>query len=380
MATFQKILTLVVVVFGIIGLVSIFRTLYQLWNSYLPDFHVFYYSAFDVVHRINPYEDRKLYTGLGYPLNAVLFYIPFLIIPFTLASKIFLLINVLCLFLIVYISIKITKINESLKYFIFFASLAVLSFPFKFSFGMGQSNILAYTLLLFAFYLHLRKNDIKSGVLLGLSLLIKPIFIFMLIYFLLQKTYKTISIAGGVVVSFTAVSIFMLGPNPYEYYITSLVPHLFSLEGREVYYNQGITGFVSRLTDNHAFRRIFPMAVGLMLTFFTIFSVTRARISKKVLFSVVIIVLLLVDTLSWQHHFVFLIFPFIVAFWSINIRKRFHLLPFLLLSYLFISLNIRNPDQFSYFPYAFILSHVFYGTVILFVVLYKLALQKKVKR
>lgn len=175
MATFQKILTFVILAIAAIGLVSIFRMLYLLWDDYLPDFKVFYYSAYDFVHKINPYEDKTLYTGLGYPLVAVLFYIPFLIFPFASASKIFLLINIFCIFLIAYISIKVAKINASWKYFILFVSLAVLSFPVKFSFGMGQSNILAYTFLLFSFYGHLKKRYIKSGILLGLSLLIKQI-------------------------------------------------------------------------------------------------------------------------------------------------------------------------------------------------------------
>jgi len=127
MATLEKKLSLWVFIFGIIGFVSIARTVFLLWDNYLPDFHVFYFSAFDLIHHINPYTDKELYTGLGYPLSTVVFYAPLLLFPFSIASKVFSLANVFFLFYSVYLSIKIIKKKASWNYFIFFASLAVFS-------------------------------------------------------------------------------------------------------------------------------------------------------------------------------------------------------------------------------------------------------------
>jgi hypothetical protein len=72
--------------------------------------------------------------------------------------------------------------------------------------------------------------------------------------------------------------------------------------------------------------------------------------------------MLLINNFSWQHHFVWLIFPLITNFYFIKNRKLGWLYFFVLgLSFFLIGLNLKNPNIF---PIAFT-SHVFYGTLML---------------
>lgn len=344
-------------------LLLVFYRIFSLWNSLLPDFHVFYYATTDLLHQKNPYIDTFLFTGLGYPIFALFFFIPFTFLPFPIASKVFLLLNVFSLGYIIFLSLSLLQ-KYSLRNFLFFLLLCLFFFPVIFTLGMGQSNLLALMFLLAGIFLK-KRFDFFPGILLSLSILIKPIFIIFFLFFFLEKHWKILFTSFLFISLAITISVKLFGIYYYGYYITSLVPHLLSLSGREIYYNQGFTGFIARLTPNLMLRKIIPSIGGLFLVCY-LFVMKFQKISYEHILSAFCIVLVLIDTLSWQHHFVFLIFPFITAYFTILEKKEKNILFLLLgISYILVGYNIPNPLIFSRFPTTLLLSHVFFGTLLL---------------
>lgn len=360
--------------FSLAVLIHISISLEKIITTSAPDFHVFYQSAYDVVHAINPYEDRTLPTGFGYPVATSILYVPFLIVPRSLAQGLFIVGSAVSVPIIVYLCLQLTK-RFSWSYFLVFTSLAFLSFPVKFTLGMGQSNLVAFLLLLLSFFFYKKRMLTMSGIFLGLSIVMKPLIAFLLLFFLFNKAWKVIVIAIVVAIGFILPTLFIFGTDIYVYYFTQFVPHLLNVGGREIYYNQGIMGFVARLTDNLMLRKIVPFISSVFLISFISFFMLKNKLKENMQFALLLSVLVLIDTLAWQHHFVFLIFPYIlIATWMLE-KRMFGQLTILVISYILVGLNIKNSSSFSTFPYTVFLSHAFYGAVILLCLLFFHALK-----
>jgi len=95
-------------------------------------------------------------------------------------------------------------------------------------------------------------------------------------------------------------------------------------------------------------------------------SLTLIKKKEDLELSLFIITLLLIDTLSWQHHFVWLMFPIIILGYYVARSRKVCLGLLIIFSYLLISWNFKNPSLFSQFPESLVLSHTFYGTFMLY--------------
>ncbi|MBI4080723.1 MAG: DUF2029 domain-containing protein [Candidatus Levybacteria bacterium] len=327
-----------------------------------PDFTVFYGTARNILNGTNPYEDPTLFTGLGYPIVTGLGYVPFLLFPYTAAQTLFTVLSIVSIFLSLYVILKHLQVKSLSFAVLLFTPFIVFSFPTQFTLGMGQSNFLAYAILLYSFHLFTQKKLYKGGILFGIAVIIKPLFIVLTLFFLLRKSWKFLFVTSSTVCIFVGITILSYGITIYIYYLTELIPHLLKISGREVYYNQGITGFVARLIPDLAVRKMTANIISLSLLFFSLVWMRMRRFSDTAAFNLLLVVLVLVDSLAWQHHFVFLIFPFItlsMRFWR---QKNYTFLGVLFFSYLLISINIELPQKIAFIPF---LSHGFYGAVLL---------------
>ena len=348
--------------------------IFSLWNSFLPDFHVFYFSSLDLLGNRNPYTDTFLFTGLGYPIVTLLPFLFLTLFPFSIASKIFLILNIVSLCGVITLSLKILQ-EFSTRNFLVFLFISLFFFPVSFTFGMGQVNILAYFLLLLGIYLR-KRFDFYPGILIAFAILLKPIFIFLMLFFLLKKNWKVLFVTLATLIILVLVTIKLFGIFDYFYYLNHQVPQLLSMSGREIYYNQGFTGFIARLTHNLFLRKFIPFLFTIITIFYLLFLWIK-KIFYEHLLSLFLIALLLIDTLSWQHHFVFLIFPFITLFFTIKRHQEKSILYFFLgIAFILTGMNITMPNLFMRFPITLLLSHVFYGTILLFA-LFTYVLQKQ---
>lgn len=367
MAKLQKnpvIFSLLLIDFFLIG----YRIL-SLWNHFFPDFNVFYYSARLVLHHQNPYSAHTLFTNLNYPVVSLLFFLPFTALPFSVAENIFLSINIFSLIAIIYISLLLNKQN-TLLYVLLFLLGSLLFFPTNFTLGMGQSNLVAYVFLLIGYYFNTKGKSIPSVIFLAIAYTMKPILAFTMLFFLFQKqrsTFFGILLFGG---ALCGISCIFFGIGYYHYYFLHVLPQLFHMQGREIYYNQGITGFIARLTPHIQLRTVLSLTLECILLISVVWISLIKNVSKNVHFSLFLTALVLFDGLSWQHHFVFLLFPFIVTFFLIQKEKQFAFYSVLLgTSIVLVGTNIKQPNYFSTYPTTLLLSHVFYGAVILFFLL-----------
>lgn len=346
--------------------VFIFTTnsLIKISTSYTPDFSIFYYSAFDILYGINPYTDSNLFSLFPYPLLTLFVYIPFLLVSYEVAQILFTLLNVLSLLLICFVSLKLLQGTVSFIVYMLTLSGALLSFPVKFTFGMGQSNLIAYALLLLSVYLYSTKKPMASSFFLSLSILIKPVLIFMLLFFILRKQWYILVNTSLILLFVFSLSVIVFGKEANSFFFQNIVPHLMTYEGREVYYIQGIIGFISRIFEDITLRKILTLLLSGILLVFSLNTI-KGKISHIYSLAIVCTLLPLIDTLSWQHHFVFLLFPFIFAFITVINNKNFFNFFLLLISYILVSMNIKNPEILSIYPLLLLQSHVTYGTILL---------------
>jgi len=348
-----------------LSLISIIRSLALIIFSTAPDFSVLWTGAADLIRGANPYINPSLFTGIGYPPNTLLFYLPFSLLPYQLAQVLFTLLSFGSFLGIIIISFKILKEKFSWQTFLVVFSLSLLSFPTKFTFGMGQSNIIAFFMLLLSYYLYKEKKLGMAGLILGLAISLKTIFAFFIIFFVLKKQWKVIKLAGLTIVATIGITSIFSNTNLYGYYLKEVVPPLFNLSGREIYYNQGVMGFISRLTNDLNERKYISLIISLFLTLFASWFALYKK-GKDLQFSLFITTLLLIDTLSWQHHFVLLIFPFILVANFATRKKFLFYLILIVTSYLLVSWNFSDPSPYYGFPKSLLLSNTFYGALMLF--------------
>jgi hypothetical protein len=97
------------------------------------------------------------------------------------------------------------------------------------------------------------------------------------------------------------------------------------------------------------------------------FLIVWLKNSKKtevinLILSLLITLSVLINNFSWQHHFVWLLFPFITILYFIKNKKlaRYYYL-ILGISFFLVSLNLKTPGDFS----LLFISHVFYGSIML---------------
>jgi hypothetical protein len=370
------IFTIIVAIYEAISLIKITTTI-------APDFPSYYYATRDLLEHKNPYIDKSIPNIFIYPAVTSIFYIPFTLLPYAIAQGFFVILSAIAVPLTTYFSMKIIFKNFSWRFFLFFTSLAFIAFPTKFTLGMGQVNLLAFLVFLIAFYYCNKKNIIISGILIAASFLLKPILCFMLFFFIMQKAWKLIIATSIAIIFFILLSFILYGYTMELYYINSMVPILVNgVAGREVYYNQGMLGFISRLTDDENLRKYLSSLISLILIVFTFFFINKNHSTRNMQFAIFLTLLLIVHTLSWQHYFVLLIFPFIMATRVILQKREYKCFYLLALSYILISWNFRNPSILINFPLSMLLSHTFYGALILLFVLFKnadRALKKKTK-
>lgn len=350
----------------LVVMVHIAISSFKVSTTFLPDFSIFYTAAKDSTHHILPYTDNHLYTVFNYPLVTAAFFLPFTFFDIHRAQWIFTFLNIISVFAIVFFSLRLSKEKITTSLYLFLSSLVFLSFPTKFTLGMGQTNLIAYSLLLWSFSLW-KKQYVFSFLLFCLALLLKPLLGFMVLFFIFQKDWKFVGTSFVVILLciFLTPIVFSL-PYANSYYISYLIPQLTATTGREVYYNQGLLGFLARLIQNGLIRGIVFYFLFLLLFVFLLLRLPKYTPEK--LFAFLLTFLVIFDTLSWQHHFVFLIFPFILFSVDIIKTKKKIWIFLLVFAYILVSINIKNPFVFQHFPFSLLLSHTFYGALILFIV------------
>lgn len=354
-------------------------SLFNILSTTAPDFPSYYYATQDLLTHQNPYLDKRIPNIFIYPAATSVFYLPLLLFPYQIAQGIFIVLSVSAVPGIIFISLKLLYKNVSWRYLTFFTSLAFLFFPTKFTLGMGQVNLLALFFLMLGYYLYTLQKITKSALAIGIALLVKPILSFILFYFLFKRVWKLVSIIFLTIGILFLLSFWLYGTSAEWYYVTTIVPNLLQgTDGREVYYNQGLLGFFSRLTGNQLLSKTLSMFFSLLFIGYTFYLLIKKNLSGNYQFALFLTLLPIVHTLSWQHYFIFLMFPYMLLTKLLLEKKRYLYFPLLVLSYLLAGITIKEPILFIDLPLSLVLSHTFFGAVIVLILLFRLANDKNV--
>jgi len=334
----------------------LFRTIFLLWNSFLPDFSTRYDSAVLLFHKVNPYLSFKSFTPENYSPSFLLLLYPLIQLPFTLASKIWLLIITSCFFLSLFVLYKIKPISSfKLAIITFFA---IVSFPFKFTLGMGQTNLILLLLICLFTYEIIKGKYLLAGIFLSLSIAIKLIPLLFVPYLFINRNIKTLTFSLLSLLVFLLIPFFLLRRDINIYYFNQVFLPLIKNPAGGVYYNQSITGFFSRLSLDANLLNI----TRIVIVCFSLWTIFKKKMGYFSAISLLIIVILLVNNFAWQHHLILLIVPF---YFLITRKKYLQSL----ISYSFVFFNIKNAAIYSQNLLGNIfLSHGFIGTLILWLI------------
>lgn len=365
----MKYVSYLFILFGIVF--SLFTIARILFTFQLFDFvNVYYPSIQDIMHGRNLYDNPA--TDVNYPPTTFLFLFPFGLIPIAIAQKIWTILSFSALSGSIFVILKAVTKKFSLLAFLLIYSFAVLSFPVKFTLGMGQINIFLLLLISLCFLFYQRKQLYIAGILLGIASSIKLIPLILLLFFLRKKAF---GVVGATVITFVVIGILgilLFGEGLTRQYFFEVLPNIPTV-GNSVYYNQAFTGLLARMTVvNDTARIINYLLLGVLLFIGFILTKPKAQNALRELmeYGIFITVILIGGGLAWQHHFVLLIIPYSALFLSILAKKEKLLLPLLLLflSYLLVAFNIKNPEAFLGIS-RIVLSHVLYGVLVLYALL-----------
>ncbi len=329
-------------------------SLFRIGTTLAPDFSVFYDAARGLLNNQNIYT-LPMYTGLGYPPFTLLPFLPFTILPYQMTQFLWLGISFSSFILCIFVSLRLLGKKPNL----FPASLvfifAFLAFPTKFTFGMGQANFVALALLLAAIWHLTKKNTTVSGICLGLALILKPHILFFLPVILLAGYWRSVVISLSLLATSIVATGFVFGWQHYAYYFRSTIPPLLVFSGRDIYYNQGLGSFLTRQSFPRGLAADLTVWGSALLVVGALWFVWQKRLSLAHSLFLFLPIFLLVEPLSWQHHYVFLLPVYIWLVFKAKRNKR--KLALIALSYLLVAANFRNPATWQ-------MSHVFWGNVL----------------
>lgn len=368
-------LNLKLLIAAIIFVVSLGWLLRALFLGNYPDFKTQYFVPNLVFGGVNPYAGgANLFTPQVYPPTSIFFFSLFTILPFQIAPVVYTIFSILSLLLTLFLLSK----NFNAKFlsfeFLILSSLSFISFPVKFTLGMGQVNLILLMFITLSLYFLEQKKKLLSGIVIGFPIVIKLFPWLLPIYFFLKLEKKIIiGILTTIFISIFLVILF-ISKNIYLEFL-NIFPSLLN-SWKLDYYNQAISGLIGRSFGVGKLSSSLKILISVILTSITfIVLFFKKTKSYPLIFGILITLNLIINTFSWQHHFVFLIIPFFACFFAIKkLKVKKYYFTGLIFSYFLVSINFRNPDVLP----TILLSHVLFGSLLLLFIQLKLASNEKV--
>ncbi len=341
-----------------------------IFNDSFPDFRSYYYNPIISIQDINPYlANKNLFTPSVYPPFIFIFFLPLSILSFAVAQKLWIILSIFALLISLKLLFKVYEIKFSSSLGLILSSLVFLSFPAKYTLGMGQINMLIL-LCLCIFIYYFNKSEIKAIPFLGLSLLLKFFPLIMPLYLILKRKWKALFILVVVTILGLLFSFIFVRQEINIYFYQKILPTLVNA-WQGYYYNQSLSGVIVRAGVDPTYRGFIRGLVSIIILIFTFLPIVLSKLKDKFTInleiSTIITASLLLNSFSWQHHFVWSLVPFITTYFFIKKYAKgeqgIFLYIVLFISYLLISTNLKSPLNYP----QLIQSHVFFGGLILLI-------------
>lgn len=352
-------------------LFSIFTVVRIMLNFQLQDFSVYYRGTQDYLSQRNPYPANPKDGAVIYPPISVVILAPFGLLPYELAENAWTAASYLSLVTTIIILLKSIGPKISVLNFFVLHSLLMLSFPVKFTLGMGQINLLLLLLVALSFYFFQKERQYLSGSMLALAASIKLSPVILLLFYVRKKQWKTVVSFLALFILLNGVGLILLGTQATQDYWMDILPSIPTV-GNASYYNQALTGWLSRAFIPDFTAKIVNYIVFGGLLFFSFCNTATHRRSATLElgeYGLFLLSTLIGIGLAWQHHFVTALIPFIalgLLLFEKQRKRKTLLVGLMLVAYLLIALNIKNPSSISGFGHTLLLSHALYGAFLLY--------------
>jgi len=321
------------------------------WNSHADDFASIYVatklvadgktaSIYDhhsyLFHIVPAGEFRKTAQEIGFrgflhpyvhlPLVSFLCR-PLLYIPYSIITKLLLLINFMAVIFSLYLILKLMDRGFNLRW-LSFAILAVTYFsPLRYGLWLGQTSPLIFLGITSICYLAKAGYPKTSGFILGgiISLKITPIFF--LLYFMIRKKWSLVTTSFITLMITGFFSVLLVGWESNVKFLQNLI----RLNGLSLasWNNQCLDGFLLRsvVDESHLYNwyllklpikiRVFKYFILSTVFLIWIFSLLwppdiKEKNEELFGFSLTLIILVIFSPISWYHYLLFLVFPYIV--------------------------------------------------------------------
>ncbi|MCL1464408.1 glycosyltransferase family 87 protein [Argonema galeatum] len=354
------------------------------WSNFCGDFNKSYYPA----GRLIIEDPSRLYEwgkGLGFvniPIFAILF-TPISFLPKLAAQILITILGLICIFLSGYLLLKLTKASGWQKLAI--AGLILVNGPLYYSLKQGNSTHFVFLMLIAALFCIRDRREIWLGVLLAIAALIKiPLFV-LGVYFVMRGRWRVVVGFSAALLAIVAASVLLFG---VDLHITWFEKCILSFAGKPLaaFNVQSVDGFLVRLLNDVDLKSWQPLEIGwefkvwryLLISVLvggTIWVCWRSKPprtieSEYLEFSIVLCIALLIAPISWTHYYLYLVLPL-----SLYICDRLAVpqgkiwFNSIALSTALVSLPVildkpSNPI-FQFFGSKFLVSHYFFGGLML---------------
>jgi alpha-1,2-mannosyltransferase len=343
---------------------AFFYSLSRIVRSSAPDFSVYFGGARYLLEGHSLYDNIGLYTGIGYPPQTFLIFLPFTLFPYQVSQAIWIFLSYISLIITVIILLKMFYSQSSWILITMIIGSLGLTFPVKFTLGMGQSNLVALALLVIFIYLYQKGQKVTASIILGLATIVKPHLLMLIIGCLLTRQWMIAVITLTIQIFGVMITGVLFGWTQFTTYLFREIPSMMLYRGLEIYYNQGFRAMVSRVAPSQIAPNIITLLSVIVLSLACYVIITKKfDLIKATL--ILLPVFLLIEPLSWQHHYVFLIPT--IFYLAGKIYQSTSLIYYIFALFI-VSINLDLAGfQRSGIFWSIILSHVGIGNLIIYV-------------
>lgn len=336
----------------------------SLTTSVMLDFSTYFEAVKRVNEGLNPYSKIGTYW-FTYPPTSLPFFGIFSVMPLFWAQIIWTVISLTALVVSIYLLIQLNfkKISWSILIIVF--GLALLTFPMRFNLLLGQVNNFILLFLVLTIYFSQKGKSCWAGFFLGISVLIKVFPIFMFLTLFSRKKPIVILASLSTILLGVLFSVFFFGLPLNLTYLQTILPQAFGALGKEVYYNQALSGFIARLPyfSTELKYAFYILSAGAI---FILYLLGLRRMKNLLLaFSLSVVTLLLLNGYTFFHHVVLLVIPYVIL-WPVVVKASSKVKALYLLSYILLVFNIISFEKWQNPILVFWLSHDLYSLLILF--------------
>lgn len=368
-------------VLGLLVILFLAILLRSLTLDYYPDFSSYYYGVSNLLKGGNPYLVSEHMIGrFLYPPSAVFFFIPFTFFSYAIAEKILVVLSLGCFFASIAILFKLFKLKLNSILGLIILICLFNYFPEKFTLGMGQFNNVILLLLTLFLYFYMKGKEISAGLFITIAVSFKIFPILIFVYLFIQKRWKILGASFVSSLFLLVVVLLFIDRSVNLYFLQTVIPELLNSQP-DAYYNQSITGFLTRLQLEATITQLVSsiLTVGLLVisTVFCFIHRNSSQSIKLISMGNFLVLNLIAHSLAWQHHFVWMIIPLFITLSYIREKKLgapYYLV--LALSFILIAYNIKDPQSVP----ILLQSHVLYGALILYLLhIYIMVTKNKLK-